>query len=98
MDTCKTCKHWLLKHPDFKPDFYHYELLGTYQTTTGKATKSEEQAIADTGYAARWCTKIVNVYEPPRPVRNGVSIYNEWEDDSAIATGQDFGCVLHEEI
>jgi hypothetical protein len=96
MNTCKTCKHWQSKHPEFIADFNRFELFGVYQTTTGKLVKSEDQAIADTGYAVRWCTRSTEMES--RPKQNGVAFFGEFSDGSAMATGQDFGCILHEVV
>ena len=105
MQTCKTCKYWQLSHPDFiDKDWNHYELLGAYQITPDSQgrtlrRKSEQQAINDTGYAARWCTKVTNSnLSASRPKRNGVSLFGEYDDGAAMATGEDFGCILHELI
>lgn len=101
METCKTCRYWQLNHPEYIPTWNHYELLGQYRVqpdTQGRTLvlKSEQQAIADTGYATRWCTKFLS--NGDRPERNGVSLFGEFDDGSAMATGEDFGCIHYQAI
>ena len=98
--TCKTCKYWQLSTPVFvHTDWNHRELLGTYETTTGRETiKSEPQAIADTGYAARWCTKFTEAELETRPKKDNASLFGAYSEFSAMATGEDFGCISHKSI
>lgn len=97
MGTCKTCKHWVsIPEEDNR--------LGRWIKKDGDDDKTyqvESEAVIKSGYKVQWCNEAYSRdglgLGEKRPKRNGLSLYADYDCYGAsMATGEDFGCVLHE--
>lgn len=87
MERCKTCKHWRATLPG---DSYHADqICSPLDPDTMKPMKR--------GFESRLC-KHPNQALFEAPVQaNGFALTDASEYLACLATGEDFGCVLHEQ-
>ena len=89
MQTCKTCKHWIsLEGSDYFADKRAARVCQPIDPDT-----YEPMAL---GYEVRECkSPLLRWFETPEP--NEAALVDGSEYYAALLTGQDFGCVNHEE-
>ena len=87
MNTCKTCAHW--KEPDNNSSWREDGLLQKWNPET-------EQVEGPDGYEVRLCKHPDQTFFD-FPKRNGFGLVDGSEYMAAMGTGEDFGCVMHEE-
>ena len=86
MNTCKTCLHWKL--PDADEDYHAEAICSPRDPDTGKPMER--------GFEARLC-KHPSAALFEAPVRaDGFALTDASTYMACLATGEDFGCPLHE--
>lgn len=90
MQTCKTCKHWLIAKEDRADD-----LISPYDPVTYKREETEEAIAAKWGHNVRYC-KHPKLQFYQRPDKDGLAVIDGSDYYAALLTGEDFGCILHE--
>lgn len=94
MKHCKTCKWW--RESD-KDDYANYDtILFPYRPDTMVQTKNEAEQIEVYGHLIRYCENPKMFFSNHRAIDFAAPIYDGGETASLI-TGEEFGCVLHEE-
>ena len=86
MNTCKTCKHW--KKPE------HYSI--TIRDICDPLDPDTYEPM-DRGFESRLCKQPTQTFCEAPVERNGFALADGSEYIAMLATGEDFGCVRHEE-
>jgi hypothetical protein len=92
METCKTCKHWLVADND---NSYGRSIISPYDPVTYVQEKTEEAIALKWGYNVRYCRHPKLEFHQ-RPEQNALSVIDGSQYYGALLTGEDFGCILHE--
>lgn len=94
MKTCQTCRWWRLVQGDDESYRIRNLVVGNHPTT--HEVFSESQAVQLHGYRVRQCLAPKLLFYQ-RPSRNGLAMLDGSGYFAALVTGEDFGCVLHED-
>lgn len=88
MKTCKTCRHWSAPEPD--DNFYEDRLIRPFDPDTYTPMKMP--------FEVRICRQPTQTFCEYPVESNGFGLADASNYRAVLATGEDFGCVRHEEI
>lgn len=92
MNQCVTCRYWKLSKEYPEVDFIY-----PYHPTTYDRADNITEVKSTWGHLVGVCTSPhVLFYE--RPTKNGATVMDGSQYMARLVTGEDFGCVLHEEV
>lgn len=93
MNTCKTCKFWVLVEGD-----EYEEIIFPYKSDREQCKTEEEESLLF-GHRVRRC-RSTNLLFYERPKINGACVVDAEEIHyyAELLTGEEFGCVNHESV
>ncbi len=91
MNVCKTCVYW-------KTDDNRYnDAVSPRDPVTMEQERDEAKIAATWGHVVRYCTHPKILFYQ-RPSKDGAAVFDGSDYMAYLATGESFGCLLHEEI
>jgi hypothetical protein len=90
---CATCRHWQ-EHEDEQRSWDL--ILYPYHPGTHRPTQTESEAAKVFGYRVRYC-RHPKIEFWQRPQVDGACVVDGSEYRAELITGEQFGCVLHEQ-
>jgi hypothetical protein len=93
MNTCKTCKYWVIPEDDYRC----MDVISPHDPVTYEQEENEDAIAAKWGYRVRQCQH-PKLEFCQRPEQNSFATIDGSEYYAKLLTGEDFGCVLHEAL